>query len=288
MSKPNIICLGAPGLTCQVKRIEEGLTTLGVNTGPKSREVDYVYCNDSGYYDQGILIKQNTNAKLILNVLDIPAHLPDVAEVINQYKIKLAQADIITCISVFVQKQIKTFIGLDAVVIYNPIQDITFIEDPDILVKKNAFLYVGRAEDPNKRFGIAVNVAQALDSKVNLISKTQIHHPAVNNLGQQSVEQLSRYYNESLFLLFPSKVEGLGLPPIEAFIGGCIPILLNDNTTASEFFPAEFITDLSGCIDRIKYFYNNRSLSKYYSFRKMLYDKLHKTTIAKNILNLTK
>ena len=109
-------------------------------------------------------------------------------------------------------------------------------------------------------------------------------------MGVISDSELNKLYNSSKFLLLPSKAEGLGLPMIESMICGAIPITCNDNLTAKEFSPAEFICDpnaesIISKIEKIEREYeNNRQKAiKYGEKYKIQFDK---TNIAKNIINI--
>ena len=58
-------------------------------------------------------------------------------------------------------------------------------------------------------------------------------------------------YCASKFCLCLSRREGLYLPPLEAMVSGCIPIVCEDMTTVSEFIQKEFV-----CESNIESIYN--------------------------------
>lgn len=269
----------------QISRIDNGLQSIGckiVNENP-----DIIYSNNDMYDD--ILAYANEQEKkpfIILNVLDLQIGNPsyDLNKVENQLK----QADLITCISQTVQEQIFNSINLKAHIIYNPVKDIFYNEE---IKKTIPFLYVGRANDVRKRF--------------SLIKDTFIHYPEfIENLiicgsenpnfgkyiGIISDDQLNILYNSSKFLLFPSKFEGLGLPMVEAMIAGCIPITCDDNPTAIEFCPKEFICQPNPEsfiqkmieINKNYLYYQNICLE----YGKKYKEIMNKETIAKNIISL--
>jgi len=281
--------LGARGYTCQVNRIDEGFRLLGHEV-VKNGERDVTYCNNQS------LICNDEKSYKIYNVLDVPEHLlerePNILDNIKQY---IDGADQITCISNFVKKQLKHYFNVDAKVIYNPVKDVRY--EPSIKKEFN-FLYVGRATDKNKRFELAVNdVCGLLRNNIKLVGQpVGFHFPNkswgnIENLGSVDDSTLNLLYNKARFLLLPSKLEGIGLPMIEAMICGTIPILCSDNETAYEFAPDWCITDPDeGSIKELIY----NITGDYDSYRDIilneysdkLYYQFNKVSIAKNITNL--
>lgn len=222
----------------QISRIDKGLQSIDCSFVEESPDI--VYSNNDMYDDiLEYAQKQSKKPFIILNILDLQIGNPtyDLAKVKNQ----LIQADAITCISKTVQKQINDTLSLDAEVIYNPIKDISF--NPK-LSRSIPFLYVGRANDKRKRFSLikeAFNEYKEINSTLIICGSENPNFGFYN--GIVSDEDLNLIYNSSKFLLFPSIFEGLGLPMIEAMIAGCIPIVCNDNPTAIELCPKEFICD---------------------------------------------
>lgn len=76
--------------------------------------------------------------------------------------------------------------------------------------KKGYLLYVGNRKAAYKRYDIAQEVARLTGMELVVADS-----PAISR------EQLNRYYNEAICLLYPSEYEGFGLPVLEAQKAGC-------------------------------------------------------------------
>ncbi len=268
----------------QISRIEQGLINNRHLLDDKNPDI--VYSNNDMYDDILNFVKTlNKKPKIILNVLDLQLNNPsyDLIKVKNQ----LLQADIITCISETVKKQIKQSIGLDAHVIYNPIKDIQF----NNLNKSIPFLYVGRANDNRKRFSLIKNTLSNIENVHEGLFICGSENPYFGKyVGIVNDETLNHLYNISKFLLLPSSFEGLGLPMIEAMVGGCIPITCADNETAIEFSPPEFICEpnSNSLMNKLIELNNNYSHFQQISIQygKKYSSLMNKNQIAKNIISL--
>ena len=200
----------------------------------------------------------------------------------------LVQADAVTVISNKVKKDLSKFFKKKIFVIYNPIKDVYYNET---IKKNNAFLYVGRANDPIKRIQLAKESLLNFKTGTKDIIICGSENPGFGNyLGVVPDKKLNVLYNSSKFVLLPSKAEGIGLSMIEGLICGSIPITCSDNLTAKEFSPPEFICEptpesIKSKIDEIN--------TNYFSFRNLAlkYGEKYKTqfdkkTIAKNIIDI--
>lgn len=271
----------------QISRIDQGLKSLGCSFVEQSPDI--VYSNND-MYDDILDYAKNQKKKpfIILNVLDLQIGNPKYN--LKKVKEQLSQADAITCISKTVKNQINEVLNLDAEVIYNPIKDIT--HDPRV-GKSIPFLYVGRANDARKRF--------------SLIKETFKNHKEINQtliicgsenpnfgiyIGILSDEDLNLVYNSCKFLLLPSSFEGLGLPMIEAMLGGAIPITCSDNPTAIELSPSEFICDPNPKSFMAKLVEINKDYSRFQKISLEYAEKykvlMNKNTVAEKIINIYK
>lgn len=105
-------------------------------------------------------------------------------------------------------------------VVYNGVGEEFF---PIPSVKKQGYLlYVGSGKAAYKRLDVARMVAQQTG-----LPLVQVASPDITR------EQLNRYYNEALCLLYPSDYEGFGLPVLEAQKAGC-PVIAQRTSSIPE------------------------------------------------------
>ena len=270
--------------------IKEGFTKLGHEISDENPEL--IYANDPRGYKEAIQIKKkNKEALLIFNLLDIPWHMPNIQQqtklLVNQF---LNQADFVSVISLKVKKDLSQFFNKKIHIIYNPIKDVYHDEK---ILKNNMFLFVGRANDPIKRFDLVRDTLIKIKDGIKKIKVCGAENPNFGNyLGYVSDEELNNLYNSTQFVLLPSKAEGIGLPMIESMICGALPITCSDNETAKEFLPRDFICapDPKSILEHIKKleneYANKRNLA--FEFGKRYKEKFNKSSIAKNILNILK
>jgi glycosyltransferase involved in cell wall biosynthesis len=62
---------------------------------------------------------------------------------------------------------------------------------------------------------------------------SEVHAAAVKNVGHVNDSELRALYEHALALVFPSRYEGFGLPPIEAMMCGC-PVIISDQPALIE------------------------------------------------------
>ena len=283
-----ISILGADGYVCQLPRIKEGMEMLGHILSKKSPDI--IYSNDPRGYDEALKLKKKyPSSYLILNLLDIPWHLPNISKqtelLVKHY---LQKADSVTTISYKVKKDLAKFYDKTIQVIYNPIKDVYFDEK---IKKNNTFFYVGRAGDPIKRFDLVRESLSKIKEGEKNLKVCGTKDPKFGNyLGVIKDQELNQIYNSSKYVLLPSKAEGLGLPMIEAMICGSIPITCSDNLTAKEFSPVDFICEpnaqsIVNKVEELEKNYNKkREISlKFGNKYKLQFDK---KSIAKNIINI--
>lgn len=242
-----ILALGGISPLSQINRIKEGLASLeGITLTDHFGNADVVYCNDAGTYEEALEAKDDgrlmEGAKLVFNVLDIPEHLflpmgDFTHEKLVNLRNSLVRADAITAISPFVKGQLLRLMALQATVIYQPIKDVS----PEKRLKGERpypfkVLLAGRARDKNKRqdsIGIpALIMAGFGEDEVAVVGG---EYPGWGtDLGIVSDSVLNDLYNSVDFLMHPSALEGLGIPPLEAMVCGAVPILCYDQSTFAD------------------------------------------------------
>lgn len=234
-------------------RLERGFLSSG-NEITDSDDADLVIAMDPNYYEKAEeYYRINKKAIKLFNVLDVPEHLfPSYP--VEKIKENLKNADIITSISKFTQRQAQKHYGVKSEVIYTPCLEM----DRTRAVKSIPFLYVGRAADPNKRFSLARACVQGLGLPEKFLV---VVGPEFANFGVYAgpvpSKKLSGIYAQSKYVLLPSRSEGVGLTMIEGALAGCIPILCDDNEAALEFGFSDFCAapnpeSLIDLIDRIE------------------------------------
>lgn len=277
---------GAKEYWCQVPRIKDGIKGLGhkVATG---QDYDFIYANNFQYdsidseHKDCALWEGNTQLPKsgfkIFNVLDIPPHIKDFP--VDKLKDQLSHANIVTCISEPVQQQLKD-IGINSHIIWNPIKDV--FHDPEIK-KEIDCLYVGRWNDPNKRFNLLDNIDKYVAGPVG-------HSDNKKYLGLVNDVSLNQLYNLAKVVALPSKFEGLGLPALEAMAAGAIPLVCKDNPN-SKLCPDFCIAEPT--IESITETYHSL-VNNFTKFQSIILDKwspkvqhkFSKFSVAQNIINL--
>lgn len=238
-----ISIIGSDHIINTLPRIKEGFIALDYiidNDNP-----DFIFCNDPPFYKEAVALKQIVNKPLILNVLDVPTHVPEIKILLSEWSQYLSACDRITSISQYTQSQVKTLTGFDSTVIYNPIKDVKFSNSP----RDKFSLAVGRVNDVNKRFYLCSQTIDFLANSLraspeSLLNIVGTENPLYGNyVGMVSDDKLNDLYNTTEFIFITSKIEGICLPLIESMICGCIPIVCNDMTTSTEFAPKELLVN---------------------------------------------
>ena len=258
----NISTFGARFYGGQIDRLDDAFKNLGHNVNSFLGQPDLIYSNDISNADKAVAkwMDWDKKPKLIINVLDCPDFLQEWKDKIyHEFIGKLGSADKVTCISKYTQSQLKRYFLIDAPVIYNPIKPVYYIPN----TPKTIFsLFVGRLGAVNKR---AKEILWPLWLNLQSLGPDVLHIVGGEYLGFGvkrgivSDEELNDIYNHSFFYLVTSKQEGQNLPLIESIMGGCIPIICKDMTTAAEFGIPELFCEptAAGMYQKIKDVCNN-------------------------------
>ena len=270
--------------------IKEGFQILGHTISHENP--DLIYANDPRGYNEAISLKKKyPKVNMIFNLLDIPWFMPNI---LNQTKLLVStylnQADAITVLSYKVKKYLSQFLDKKIHVIYNPTRDVYYDKS---IKKENLFLFVGRANDPNKRFSLIRETLSKIKDGEKKLTVCGEQNPGFGNyLGYVSNEKLNELYNSTQYLLLPSKYEGIGLPMIEAMICGSLPITCSDNETAREFLPSDFICEpnAKSIVEHIETLDKNFKIKQKLALElgEKYKEQFDKSRIANNILNIIK
>ena len=298
-----ITILGSEGYINQIDRLRSAFSELGLLSG--LRDAEWIYCNDPSAYDSALLEKQKRgDVKLIFNVLDYPPHLMnskvyDLGRYtyfdhpfrrdfnVENLTDKLRRADVITVICAEVKRQVREYSNLDAKVIYNPIKPVDW-KNVRGSIPFPKFLFVGRANDPNKRFWIASGVVKRLAEERQL-AVVGTENPGFGiYLGQLTDEGLNYCMNLAKFLFLPSAFKSVGLPALEAVVAKCIPVVCDDDPCTAEFFPGLGLPPDPAVI--AKHLSSDNWLNKASQFveenSELFKKRFSASQIAKNILSL--
>jgi glycosyltransferase involved in cell wall biosynthesis len=266
----------------QVQRIEKAFDILGYDVN-KHDINDVIYSNDTEHALEAIKHKEKFGGKLILNVLDVPHWIGNFEEHKQKTVPLLKYADRLTCISQTVQKDIKEYYGLNSHVIYNPIKDVSNLN----FKRFQSVLYVGRANDVNKRFNLVVDFSKTYLHSLPLICGSE--NPGFGKyLGVVSDEELNYLYNISKYLIQPSKEEGLSLTPLEFLVAGGTPILTNDNRVFREIWPSFMLCNPTpeSMMNKIMEYESGAYKEELKELGLKFSHKFNKMSIAQNILDI--
>ena len=274
----------------QISRIEEGFILNNCkiinNCNNNSSSLDFIYAHCQSSWEEAINYHKycTKNAKLLLKVLDVPIHCLDFDK--ERTREKLRYANLILSNSKHVQKEIKEILGFDSIIVYDCIKDLEYKKE---IKKEIDFLAIGRLNDPEKRGFLIKDLCKILREKRTLVTCGPEKLGISNELGIVDDSSLNSLYCASKFCLCLSRREGLYLPPLEAMVTGCIPIVCEDMTTVSEFIPKEFV-----CKPNIESIYNKilEIEKRYYDYQDVainygfIYKKFFdKKTVAKRIID---
>lgn len=248
---------GAAGLSTQLWRIERALYEdfgCRILSDSCKDKPELIFCNDLGCADEALnYAKKFPKVKFVQNVLDIPWHCGEQAVKSSFQKIQNAYdfGAKISVISTRVKRDVEQYGKIPVSgIICQPIQDV--LDDQGFFGKTYKHLYVGRARDPNKRFGIVRQAFEALEINPKELAVIGSENPSFGDyLGVIPNYHLAYLYKHCSFIWLPSRNEGIGLSMIEGLCHGKCPIVMADNETAQEFwdYPVASAADIQNLIE---------------------------------------
>jgi glycosyltransferase involved in cell wall biosynthesis len=94
-------------------------------------------------------------------------------------------------------------------------------------MKDNYFLYVGNAY-PHKNVELLLHAASAAGARVVFVGKNDFFYERLGITPKSVTDpELSALYKNAQALVFPSLMEGFGLPVLEALANNC-PVIVSD------------------------------------------------------------
>jgi len=150
------------------------------------------------------------------------------------------------------------------------------IDEPKkIAASQRSWMYSGKPEIlavtsgsmPHKGFGTLEKVAEALPDFTFLVvgKHCTASRPNIKHTGRLSIEALNEIYQTSSALFFPSRIEGFGLPVIEALVFGTpvvatdIPVLREVGGPESCYFKLD---DIEAATDHLRSVVSSRELAE--------------------------
>jgi glycosyltransferase involved in cell wall biosynthesis len=227
----------------------------------------------------GLLLKLKMKRQRKSSVpLIVTTHGTDVSLLSQRYIFRklnhyiLSRCDQITAVSAYLQCQIKTIFGLDAIHIPNGVDTKLFSPSSERTIEKNIdVLFVGMLRAEKNIYRLLDAVAQIPDINMTLIGNGTPRATAllkrklvklnlmrrVTFLGAIPNSQLPAYYNRAKLVVLPSITEGAGqvilealgceVPVVASNVGG-IPELVRNGRTGLTFKPH----NLQQLMDNIK------------------------------------
>ena len=132
---------------------------------------------------------------------------------------------------------------------------------------KPEVLAVTSGSMPHKGFGTLEKVADALPAFTFLVvgKHCTASRPNIKHTGRLSIEALNEIYQTSSALFFPSRIEGFGLPIIEALVFGTpvvatdIPVLREVGGPESRYFEMD---DIEAATDQLRSVVSSRAIAE--------------------------
>lgn len=274
-----VSCLGSRFFGGQIEGVEAGFRALGHEVTPYLSDAGLVYVNDIAHHKQAVADKLSgaLAGKLVLNTQDLPFHLGANWDYEGCARL-LAHADALTTISAYVQWQVKSRLGFDSTVVFQPIKPVR--RDPAARQRPfPRFLSASRRSDFNKRYAIAAAALQLLGYTERDVALVGNEGGWGDYLGVLSDENLNVAYNSADFVICVGKIEGLCLGVCEAMAAGAVPLVCNDLTTLDELLPADLFPEFRYCLPHpasiarfIAHYVNDDSGTRLANLRGRLHD----------------
>jgi glycosyltransferase involved in cell wall biosynthesis len=185
----------------------------------------------------------------------------------------LQKADEIITVSEFSKDQVQEVTGFpkeNIHVVYNGVDHTQYYPNHDrqilsrykIVNDDPVILFVG-SEEPRKNLGLLLKAMVELKEDFRDLKLIKVGTPGLGNSRETTMQQiknaglqenviftgfvpeieLSKYYNAADLFIFPSLIEGFGLPPLEAMACGCPVISANTSSLPEVIGDGGLLTD---------------------------------------------
>jgi len=146
----------------------------------------------------------------------------------------------VIAVSEFTRRELRSLLGVDAVVIPNAVEDVFTPDGPR--AEGDYVLAVGTLE-PRKNLA---RIAQAVDGELRVVGARGwrgVEPPKnVTWLGDVPDDELARLYRGARCLVYASLYEGFGIPVAEALACGC-PVVTSNGSPMAELAPDAALVD---------------------------------------------
>jgi hypothetical protein len=210
----------------------------------KRPQFSSVVTTGSGTFENGFIQSKRFNAKLVL-FFQGPEMFFDNGAYFGRTLTHLSKADFVICNSQYVERLAQTFgVSNTCVVPLGPDTDRFFRDEK---IKKSNKVLISSRLNADKATVLSIPLAISflnLGYQVETFGFTTDALklvPGIKHHGQISPTEMNRLMNESKYLIDTSIFEGLGLTPLEALRGHCIPVVTRKGGLESVNPPKEWI-----------------------------------------------
>lgn len=214
--------------------------------------------------------KRHPNIVTVHDLIELTDPQDIRASLLNKYLLSgIKHADRVVTVSEYTKQTIIEHLGISTSLItvipngintsYKPIQNFTqtiayqeLIRDFGIINRSLTIMYVG-SEHPRKNLETVLRVVAILKKQYPDIFLLKVGEAGIRSgriktlelidelhlrenvmlLGNIPTERINELYNIANVLLFPSRLEGFGMPPLEAMAAGC-PVVCSNATSLPE------------------------------------------------------
>jgi glycosyltransferase involved in cell wall biosynthesis len=191
------------------------------------KESDVIYCSSIYASDYAVGLKNNYKKPFVLQICDLPPWRLDWPE-FKLYRISALKADEIVAISNFTKEAVQKWLDADIPITVNYLGvDQEIFDQAQGVPQQWQIVYAGRLVE-HKNVATLIKAMQHFKEKLVIVgdgpqrARLEKLTEGTNTtfLGFQPLPKTAEIIKESMFMVFPSRFEGFGVPPIEANYSG--------------------------------------------------------------------